>query len=118
MPTYPETPHVDVTEILHGEPIADPYRWLEDGENPETRRWTEQQNAVTEAYLAAVPGRDTIRRRLERAAGYRRTQRAHAEARAGTSISAARDGRTSRCSTGGMGVDGADRVAVDPNALE
>src|SRR4026208_159631 len=65
MPPSPETPQVDVTEVLHGEAIPDPYRWLEDGDAPETRLWTEQQNAVTEAYLAAAPGRDRVGRRRQ-----------------------------------------------------
>lgn len=34
MPTYPETPAYDISDVLHGETIADPYRWLEDGEAP------------------------------------------------------------------------------------
>ena len=55
---YPPTPASDATDVLHGEPIADPYRWLEDGDSAETRAWTERQNALTEAYLAAVPGRE------------------------------------------------------------
>ena len=33
--------------------------------DPKTRAWTDAQNALTETYLAAVPGRETIRRRLE-----------------------------------------------------
>jgi len=31
---------VDVSDVLHGETISDPYRWLEDGEDPDTRAWT------------------------------------------------------------------------------
>ncbi len=26
-----------VTEVLHGVPVTDPYRWLEDQESPRTR---------------------------------------------------------------------------------
>ncbi len=48
----------------HGETIADPYRWLEDTNDPETRRWIEVQNEVTEAFLAKVPTREAIRARL------------------------------------------------------
>jgi prolyl oligopeptidase len=36
-----------VEEILHGERISDPYRWLEDGQSADTQRWTERQNAFT-----------------------------------------------------------------------
>src|SRR3954465_690947 len=64
-PDYPETPTHPVEEVLHGEQISDPYRWLEDGQSPETQRWTEQQNALTEAYLAGFPIRERIRARLE-----------------------------------------------------
>ena len=65
MPNYPPTPTSDAVEVLHGETIADPYRWLEDGESPDTRAWTEEQNALTRSYLDAVPARARIRSRLE-----------------------------------------------------
>ena len=64
-PDYPPTRMVEATEILHGETIEDPYRWLEDGADPDTRAWTERQNELTEAWLARFPGRETIRRRLD-----------------------------------------------------
>src|SRR5918995_5528756 len=53
-----------VTEVLHGETIVDPYRWLEDSEAAEVRAWTAAQNARTEAVLSAVPGRAALERRL------------------------------------------------------
>lgn len=61
---HPPTAIVPVSEILHGETITDPYRWLEDGESPETVAWTLAQNRHTEAWLAASPHRERIRRRL------------------------------------------------------
>lgn len=61
---YPETRCDDVVEQLHGRPIADPYRWLEDPDSPETRAWVEAQNAVTETFLAGIPQRASIRERL------------------------------------------------------
>jgi prolyl oligopeptidase len=65
MPDYPNTASHDVTDTLHGETIIDPYRWLENGDSPETREWTERQNAFTEAYLSRFAGRPKIRERLE-----------------------------------------------------
>jgi prolyl oligopeptidase len=117
MPTYPDTPATDVTEILHGETIADPYRWLEDGNSPETRLWTEQQNAVTEAYLAAVPARDRIGRRLEEllsigVLGVPTPKR-------GRYFYVRREGRQNQpVLYWREGVEGPDRVAVDPNLLD
>jgi prolyl oligopeptidase len=71
-PRYPETRRDDTVETLHGRQIADPYRWLEDPDSPETRAWVEAQNAVTEAFLAAIPERGAIRARLGRLWDYER----------------------------------------------
>jgi prolyl oligopeptidase len=61
---YPPTRVDPVVEQLHGVAIADPYRWLEDGDSEETAAWTAAQNACTEAWLAASPRREPIRARL------------------------------------------------------
>jgi len=53
-----------VTEIIHGVPITDPYRWLEDQESPRTRDWLAAQTQYARAYLDAIPGRDRIRERI------------------------------------------------------
>lgn len=46
----------DVTDQYHGVSVKDPYRWLEDGEDPEVKAWTQAQTAKAEAYLEALPG--------------------------------------------------------------
>ncbi len=61
---YPETKRGTQLDDYHGTTVADPYRWLEDVDAPDTRAWVEAQNAVTFAYLAGVPEREAIRRRL------------------------------------------------------
>jgi prolyl oligopeptidase len=53
-----------VVEDLHGTPIADPYRWLEDPAAPETRAWVEAQNRLTFAFLEEIPARPRILARL------------------------------------------------------
>jgi prolyl oligopeptidase len=45
--------------------VADPYRWLEDQKNPETRAWIELEQKCTEAALSRLSGRDAISARLE-----------------------------------------------------
>ena len=51
-------------ETLHGVSVADPYRWLEDQNSPETRAWIEAQDRCTNAVLDSVPGRAQITKRL------------------------------------------------------
>jgi prolyl oligopeptidase len=53
----PETRRDDIVEVLHGRPIADPYRWLEDPDSSETAEWVKRQNEFTGAYLESLPGR-------------------------------------------------------------
>ena len=61
---YPESPRGDVVDTLHGTEVADPYRWLEDPDAPETRAWIAAQNELTRGYLEAIPEREAIRARL------------------------------------------------------
>ncbi len=116
MRPYPESPSINVVDVLHGETIDDPYRWLEDGEAPETRLWTDRQNELTESYLAAVPAREQIRRRLGEllSIGVLGTPTPVR----GRYFYLRREGRQNHpVLYWRHGLDGADRVAVDPNTL-
>jgi len=64
IPLPPFSPSELVTDLIHGVPVTDPYRWLEDSDSPETRRWLEQQTEYARAYLDHVEGRDAIRKRI------------------------------------------------------
>lgn len=64
MVEVPVTRRGDVVEVLHGESIADPYRWLEDTDSDETAAWVRAQNTATSAYLESLPARKAIRERL------------------------------------------------------
>jgi prolyl oligopeptidase len=55
--TYPESRRGDVVETLHGHQIADPYRWLEDPDAPDTQDWVRRQNEFTQAELSGYPER-------------------------------------------------------------
>ncbi len=61
---YPESRRGTQVDELHGVKVEDPYRWLEDLDSEETRTWVAAQNKVTSAYLAALPEREAIRKRL------------------------------------------------------
>jgi prolyl oligopeptidase len=60
----PTARRTDVLDILHGIRVADPYRWLEDGDSAETREWTAGHNERTRAVLDALPHRPELHRRL------------------------------------------------------
>lgn len=70
--SYPSSRRATCTEVLHGVTIEDPYRWLEDLNATETQQWIDAQNAVTGAYLEAIPQRTALRQRLTTLWNYER----------------------------------------------
>ncbi|HEX8912048.1 MAG TPA: prolyl oligopeptidase family serine peptidase [Humisphaera sp.] len=69
---YPKTRKADQADVYHGVSVADPYRWLEDDNAPETKAWVEAQNKVTHAYLDGIPQRAAIKDRLTKLWNYER----------------------------------------------
>jgi len=61
---YPVSPIEVVTEVLHGIPVKDPYRWLEDRDLPRTQQWLGEQSNWARDYLEALPGRRQLRQRI------------------------------------------------------
>src|SRR3546814_12962711 len=47
----PPTPTGSVVDFVHGRPIADPYRWLEQLDDPAVESWARAQSAYTSAVL-------------------------------------------------------------------
>lgn len=117
IPAPPLSPREPVTDILHGERIEDPYRWLEDASSERVHAWTDAQNARTRAVLDAVPQRARFAERLRDllAVGLLETPRPVAGklfhtrrvASQKQSVLYVRDG-----------LEGADRPLIDPNALD
>ena len=62
--SYPAAQRGSQVDDYHGTKVADPYRWLEDTDSPETKAWVEAENRVTFGYLATIPERAAIRNRL------------------------------------------------------
>jgi prolyl oligopeptidase len=73
-PAYPATRRLDLTEDQFGVAVPDPYRWLENDVRADTdvRGWVTAENDVTNAYLATLPGRDTLRARMTELYNYER----------------------------------------------
>jgi prolyl oligopeptidase len=70
--TYPESKKVDQVDDYFGTKVADPYRWLEDENSPETKAWVSAQNAVTFAYLDKIAYRENLKARLTELYNYPR----------------------------------------------
>lgn len=113
---YPPSPRIDQQDLYHGAWVADPYRWLEEVDSPESRAWIEAQNALTFAYLDQIPARASIRRRFTELWNYARAQAPHP-----------RGGRYFQLRNSGLqnqdvllvfdSLDGEGRVLLDPNLL-
>lgn len=70
--TYPPTAQDATGERIHGELIADPYRWLEDPESPRTQAWVQSQNDLTLPFLKSLPEREGIEARMSELWNYAR----------------------------------------------
>jgi prolyl oligopeptidase len=67
---YPIARKSDQSDSYFGTSVADPYRWLENTDSPETKQWIEAENAVTFQYLASIPERASIKEQLTRIWNY------------------------------------------------
>ncbi len=59
-----ETPKRPVTDEYHGVRVVDDYRWLEDLNDPEVRRWNEEQSKYSRTILDGLPLRERVRERV------------------------------------------------------
>jgi prolyl oligopeptidase len=61
----PSTKTEPVNDLYGSVSVADPYRWLEDQNGPETRAWIDAQNKYSDGFLRALPGREGLAKRLQ-----------------------------------------------------
>ncbi|MFL5349532.1 MAG: prolyl oligopeptidase family serine peptidase [Hyalangium sp.] len=113
--SYPATRSEPISDTLHGVPVADPYRWLEDEKSPEVQAWMKAQDALTREALAKVPGRDALARRF-RELFY--VESISAPARRGNRYFYARTHKDKEKAIiyWREGESGAEKVLLDPNA--
>ncbi len=107
---------MDVVDDYHGTKVADPYRWLEDPDSPETRAWIEKQNKTTRAYLDAIPERHAIHARIEELWNYERWTAP--VRKAGRFFFSRNDGLQNQavlCVAASLAAE--PRVLIDPNAF-
>ncbi|HEY5106050.1 MAG TPA: prolyl oligopeptidase family serine peptidase [Caulobacteraceae bacterium] len=106
-----------VSEVLHGVTITDRYRWMEDAADPEWMPYLLAQNAYARQVLAAIPGRAALAERIAAVTGALGVI-AQVQA-AGPYVFT--ELRPAGANTFKLmvreGVDGPDRLLIDPDSL-
>lgn len=69
---YPDTRKENQVDNYFGTKVADPYRWLEDDNSTETKAWVTEENKLTSDFLAQIPYRDAIKKRITELYNYPR----------------------------------------------
>jgi len=114
--TYPATRRGETVETQFGVAVADPYRWLENDvrEDDEVAAWVAAQNAVTDAYLAALPGRAQLEQRMTELYDYERIGTPYKKG--GRYFYSRNDGLQNQSVLYVRdSIDGEGRVLIDPN---
>jgi prolyl oligopeptidase len=62
--SYPPARRQDLTEVIHGQAVADPYRWLEDAGSHETQAWLAAEDELLAEYTAGLSGREALAARI------------------------------------------------------
>ena len=62
---YPATRVTDASDTIHGVPVKDPFRWLEDVKSAEVQTWMNAEDDLARAELRKLPERDAIAARLK-----------------------------------------------------
>ena len=113
---YPAARRGPQVDDYFGEKVADPYRWMEDLDSPETAEWVRAERAYTDAALAGMPERAAIRARLRQLWNFPRLGLPLREG--GRMFYTRNDGLQNQavvCVVDGPGK--APRVLLDPNLL-
>ena len=69
LPAIPQTPKKPVTDEYQGVQVVDDYRWLEPSADTEVRKWSDQENVRTRAYLDRLASRPGLVERLNQLNG-------------------------------------------------
>lgn len=112
---YPPSPRGPVEDDYFGTTVADPYRWLEDVDSPQTLAWVKAQQAYTTPRLEALPERESLKSRLTALWNYER--RSLPQFAGGQRFFAKNDGLQNQSVLYVQSGKSTPRVLIDPNPL-
>jgi prolyl oligopeptidase len=115
-PRYPDATRLDLVEHLHGHDVADPYRWLEDVDDPRTKAWSVAEDDLYAMVRSTWPGREAFHARLTQLHG---VGEVHAPTwRKDLAFGLHRDPDQDHAVLTVVGPDGTARTLVDPIAID
>jgi prolyl oligopeptidase len=114
--TYPPAARGDVVDDYFGTKVADPYRWMEEIDSPQTKAWVAAEAGLTDSYLAPLPYRAALRDRLTALYDY---ERVSAPSHEGATYLSTRNTGLQNQSVlyVAHGEHGVQHVLLDPNTL-
>ncbi len=112
---YPESRTVDQVDTYHGVVVPDPFRWLENADNPEVLAWTDAQHELARSILDSIPARAAIRSRLEEVWNF--PKMGQPRLRGGRLFFTRNTGLEAQARLFVREPDGSERVLLDPNTL-
>ncbi|HEY8150157.1 MAG TPA: prolyl oligopeptidase family serine peptidase [Vicinamibacteria bacterium] len=114
-PTYPPATQGAIVQDYGAVKVPDPYRWLENADDPETVRWVDAENALTRSYVDG-PRREAIKARITELLDFPRVS---VPEKQGARYFFTRNSGLQNQSVLYVreGLEGAERILLDPNAL-
>jgi prolyl oligopeptidase len=117
LPPAPVAKKVPVTDTYFGQTVVDPYRWMETPGNPDLLAYLKAQNDRTRAILDSMPGRATLVARLKQLADTNVASSSVVVHRGTYFYEKTPPGANSVKLYVRVGMNGAERVLVDPDAM-
>ncbi len=113
---YPVARKVAQTDDYFGTAVSDPYRWMEDVDSAELKTWIDAENELTQSYLAQIPVRETMQKRLMELINF---ERYTAPSRRGTRYFYSHNSglQNQNVLYWQEGLDGEPKVLLDPNTF-
>ncbi len=113
---YPEAEKGNVVDNYFGTAVADPYRWMEELDLPQTKEWVKAENTLTFDFLEKLPERQIFHERLTKLWNYPRYGLPSKEG--GQYFFTKNDGLQNQAVLYVQpSLDAAPRVLLDPNTL-
>ena len=114
---YPTAARIAQVDDYHGTRVEDPYRWLEQVDDTQTRQWITAENALAQPYLEGIPGARDDQEAADAVVELTSATACPCIAATVISIRATTVCRTRVCCTWPTACTVQPRVLLDPNTL-